>query len=148
MTRSKFRQQVVVAKDKVGSLGAIPPQQNDGTAITGAYIDRLGAASAKLVFETAAPTGSPSAATALIKIQHCATSGGSYTDFLSLETALDVSAAILKTYLFKLEGAHQFIKVYVDLAYTGGTTPKNILAAELLLGDYDVDPPLTESVLN
>lgn len=147
MTRSKFRQQVFVGKDVTNSLGAIPPQQNDGTAVAGIAIDRRGIASGKFVFETAAPTGTPTTAAALIKIQHSATTtAGDFVDFISLETALDISAAAIKEYCLDLGKAKRYIRAYIDTTYTGGTSPKNIFAGEILFGDYDIDPKSAETI--
>lgn len=148
MTRSKFRQQVFAGKDGTNSLAMIPPQSNDGTLITGIGIDRMGASSALVTFAAAAASGAPDTAVALIKIRHCATLGGTYADFLTLESALDIDAAgKYQEYMLKLDGAKQFINMTVDITYTGGTTPANIVCAQAILGDFDIDPKRSQSVL-
>jgi hypothetical protein len=148
MTRSKFRQQVFTGKDQTNSLGAIPPNQNDGTLINGIGINRTGAASALVVFENAAATGAPSAAVALITVETCAViTAGSFTAFKTLEASLSVLTANCKEYMIDLSGAKKYIRVSVDIDYTNGTTPKNILAAEVILGDFDVEPKIAQTVL-
>lgn len=148
MTRSKMKQQVFEGVDITNSLGAIPPQSNDGTAVTGAAIDRLGAGTGFFLFEAAAASGTPTAVTAAIKITHCDTSGGTYADFEVLETALNIKTAVAKQYMIDLSGAKRYFKVVVDTTYTDGTTPANIFAGKLILGDYDVDPKASQTVLS
>lgn len=147
--RSKMRQQVFLAADVTNSLAAIPPQSNDGTAISGIAIDRLGADTALIIFDAAAASGSPDAAVTSIKLQDCdTTTAGSFDDFLTLESALDIDAAAKhKSYMVKLEGAKRYIRLVVDTTYTAGTTPANVLAANVILGDYDVEPKVAQTVL-
>lgn len=99
------------------------------------------------MFEAAAASGTPTAVTAVLKIQDCDTSGGSYTDFKSLETVLDIKTAVAKQYMINLAGAKRYIKVVFDSTYTAGTTPANVVAAKMVLGDYDVDPKASQTVL-
>lgn len=140
MIKSKILQQIKPVK-------CFAPASNDGTAITGTAIDRLGAQSMVLAFQAAAPTGTPTAATTAITITDCDTSSGTYAAFLTVASALDISAAVDEAYHISLQGAKRYIKVNVDSTYTGGTTPANVLAASAILGDYDVEPPATETVL-
>jgi hypothetical protein len=146
--RSKMRQQVYEGVDITNSLGAIPPQSNDGTAITGAAIDRLGADTGFFLFEAAAASGTPSAAATAIKITHADTSGGTYSDFEVLETALDIKTAVAKQYMIDLSGAKRYLKIVVDSTYTAGTNPANVIAGKLILGDYNVDPKASQTVLS
>ena len=147
MTRSKFRQQVFVGKDVTNSLSAIVPQNNDGTAITGIGINRLGAQSGKFIFAAAAPTGTPSAVVALLRIETSDTLGSGYTTLVTLETAIDLAAAVCKEYLLSLSGAKKYVRAYFDSTYTTGTTPANIVCGQLVLGDFDVEPKTAESLL-
>lgn len=148
MARSKMRQQVILAGDTTNSLAIVPPQSNDGTAITSNAIDRLGSDTGYFIFSSVAATGSPTAATCAIKIQDSDAAAGTYADFIVLETALDVNAAgRLEDYMVNLEGAKRYLKMVVDITYTGGTTPANLLAAIAILGDYDIDPKVAQTVL-
>jgi hypothetical protein len=146
MTRSIFKEQVFAGKT-VANLGAIPPQANTGAAVSGSIIDRRGYRSGKLIAERAAVSGSPSAAELSLIIQHGdAANLSDAATFATLETALDISAAGLEEYLLNLEGAKRYVRAVWDATYTGGTTPGNVIAAQLVLGDKDVNPTAAETV--
>jgi hypothetical protein len=146
MSRSMFKEQVFIGKTSA-NLGAIPPQSNDGTLINGSIIDRRGYRSGKLVVERAAATGSPSAATLSLIIQHGDASNLSdAATFATLETTLDILLAGLKEYVLNLEGAKSYVRVVYDSTYTAGTAPANIVAAQLVLGDRDVNPAFAETI--
>lgn len=146
--KSKFLQQVKLASDVTNTLAAIPPQSADGDAVAGIAIDRRGADSALIIFDAAAASGAPSAAVTAIKLQDCdVTTAGSFGDFIDLETALDVSTAKHKAYQVDLTGANRYIRVSYDSTLTGGTTPANVIAANVVLGDFAVDPPESVTVL-
>lgn len=149
MTRSKFRQQVFLAKDVTNSLAAIPPQDNDGTLINGIAIDRRGAASALVAFASAAASGAPDTAVALITVEHCdVTTAGSFVAFKTLSAALNVDPTGQDVeYMVDVSGAKRYIRVSCDITYTGGTTPKNLVCAQVVLGDYDVEPKIAQTVL-
>lgn len=143
----RFLQRTIEGTDATNSLGAIPPQSNDGTKITGAAIDRLGFGAGKLMFEAAAATGTPTSVTAAISITQSDTLAGDYTDFIDIETALDIKTAVATAYDINLAGAKRYLKVVVDSTYEDGTTPANVLAAKLVLGDSDSNPADTTEVL-
>jgi hypothetical protein len=146
MTRSIFKEQVFIGKT-AANLGAIPPQSNDGTLVNGSIIDRRGYRSGKLVFERAVVTGAPSAAALSLIIQHGNESNLSdAATYATLETALDILLAGQKDYLLNLAGAKRYVRVVMDTTYTGGTTPANVVAAQLVLGDRDVNPVAAETV--
>lgn len=143
---SNFRQRVFAGK--TSGIGAFPPQDVSGsTAINGTIIDRKGIGSAKLILERAVVGGAPTAAAFAVIIQHGAAANLSdAATFVTLETALDVLLAGLTEYLLNLEGAKRYIRVVVTPTYTGGTSPSNITAGEILLGDYAEDPASAETV--
>jgi len=143
----RFLQRTIEGLDTTNSLGAIPPQSNDGTAVTGAAIDRLGFGAGKLMFEAAAASGDPTAATTAVKITHCDTEDGTYEDFVELETELSISDAVATAYDINLAGAKRYLKVVVDSTYTDGTSPANVIAAKLVLGDSDENPADDTEVL-
>lgn len=146
MTRSIFKEQVFAGKT-AANLGAIPPQASTGTAVSGSIIDRRGYRSGKLIAERAAVTGSPSAAALSLIVQHGnAANLSDATTYATLETALDIAAAGLKEYLLDLEGAKRYVRCIWDATYTDGTTPGNVIAAQLVLGDRDVNPALAETI--
>jgi len=143
-----FRQRVYAGKTSAG-LGAFPPQSVSGAAaINGQIINRLGAASAKLVLERAAASGAPSAVALAVVIQHGTQANLSdAATFATLETSLSALAAGLSEYLISLDGANQYIRVVITPTYTGGTTPANLVAGELVLGDYSEDPQIENEAI-
>jgi len=144
---SNFRQRVYAGK--AAGLGAFSPQAVSGSAaIDGAIIDRLGVGSAKLVLERAVVTGAPSAADFAVIIQHGdAANLSDATTYVTLETALNVLTAGLTEYLVALGGAKRYIRVVVTPAYTGGTSPGNIAAGEIVFGDYSEDPAIENETI-
>lgn len=138
---SNFRQRVYAGKT-AALLGPLPPQSISGsTAVNGQIIDRLGAQSAKFILERAIVSGAPTAAAFAVIIQSGSTPTlTDATTFATLETALSVLTAGLTEYLINLEGAFRYIRIVVTPTYTGGTSPANVVAGELLLGDADYDP--------
>ena len=147
--RSKFLQQIGVGIDVTNSLAAIPPQNNDGAAIAGIAIKRNGAQSAYVILDVAAATGTPTAAVAAVKLQdNSITTAGTFGDFLTLESALDIDeAATHKVYAINLSGAAEYVRLTFDSTYTAGTSPANILCANIVFGDYPVDPPQSVTIL-
>ena len=145
---SNFRQRVYAGKSS-GGLGAFSPQSVSGaSAINGAIISRLGAGSAKLVLERAAASGAPSAVAFSVVIQHGnAANLSDAATYATLETSLNALAAGVTEYLLTLEGANQYIRVVITPTYTGGTTPANLVAAELVLGDYSEDPKIENETI-
>lgn len=117
--------------------------ENDGTAITGVIIDRLGYQSGVLTLNWKASSGTPTTAAASIKVySNTASSSSSPTpvELVTLETALDVKTAGFKQWDLDLSAANRYVYAVVDITYADGTSPKNILAADLILGDKNVQP--------
>lgn len=117
--------------------------QNDGTAITGVIVDRLGYQSAKLSLNWAASSGTPTTALASLKIySNSANSSSSPTpvELVALETVLDVKTAGFAQYDVDLSNAKRYIYAVLDITYADGSSPKNILAADFVLGDKSAQP--------
>lgn len=117
--------------------------ENDGTKITSIIIDRLGYQSAKLVVNWKASSGSPDTAAAAIDFySNTANSSSSPTPvkLVALETALDVKTAGFATYDIDLSAAGRYVFATLDITYANGSSPKNILSAELILGDKSAQP--------
>ncbi len=118
---------------------ALPSTLSDGTLITGAVIDRLGYQSGLLVFSFEAASGTPSAATASLLIEHGdAANLSDAATFATFETAKNISAAGIAQYNIDFTKAKRYVRIKEDTTYTGGTTPANQLAANLILFDKDV----------
>lgn len=130
---------------------AIVPVAIDGTAKNTLVIDRLGYETAYFNFQWAAALGggAPSAALATVKLyKNTASSTSSPTPVLiaSLETALSLLADGAKSYAVDLASADRYVFVEIDITYTGGTTPTNIVAAQFVLGDKSVEPPVADTI--
>jgi hypothetical protein len=144
-----FRQRVYAGKS-AGGLGAFPPQSVSGAAaIDGPIVSRLGAGSAKLIVSRAAASGGPAAAAFNVLVQ-TGNDGAALSDaapYAQLETSLNALAAGLTEYLIALSGAQQYIRVVITPTYTGGAAPANLVAAELVLGDYAEDPAIENETM-
>jgi hypothetical protein len=121
---------------------AIVAVNNDGTAITGVTIDRLGYQSCKVLGSISAASGSPNAATAAILLRHGAASNMSdQATFYTIASALDVDPAAQFLDLdIDLSGAKRYIDITFDTTYTAGTSPTNDVCFIVLLGDKSSEP--------
>jgi len=124
------------------------PQANTGGAISGAIIDRIGYGEAEVAINFAVVTGSPSAATTAVVIQHGdAANLSDAATFVTAASALDISAAGIAVYPVDLSGAKRYIRVTSDATYTGGTTPGNVIGAVVALKSAKANPPVSSTVL-
>ena len=131
---------IVNTLGRLTAAKALPSTLSDGTPIVGAVIDRLGYQSALLIFSNEAASGSPSAAAASLIIEDGdAANLSDAATFATLESAKDIKIAGLAQYSIDLSKAKRYIRVTEDTTYTGGTTPANQLAADVVLFDKDVD---------
>ena len=122
--------------DNVLAVKAVDPIAASAVQ-TSAAIDTMGYNTAMVVVQNGAATGSPSSYTVDAKIQECDTSGGSYTDITGATATQIVADAKLGT--IRLEGLgtsarKRYIKVLVTPALSGGSSPKAIIGATVLLG--------------
>lgn len=131
--------------DKVKHVVAVAPIAASSVQ-TSAAIDTKGYGVAMVTIENGAATGTPSSYTVDAKVQHCATSGGSYTDVSG--AAITQITADGKYAQIRLEGlgiaVNRYIKVLVTPAMTGGSSPKALVAANVLFGQA-VREPVTNS---
>lgn len=130
-------------------LSLITPVSKDGTLTNSTIIDRLGYETAYVNLNWASVTGGPSAATASVKVySNTASSTSSPTPVLlaTLETALDVATAGFKSWAIDLGAANRYVFVEYDSTLTGGTTPANLISATMVLGDKNVEPPVSDTV--
>jgi len=128
---------------RTSAVKLIEAVQNDGTAITSVIIDRLGYQSAKLTLNWAASSGTPTTAAASLKFySNSASSSSSPTpvELVELESALNVKTAGFAQYDIDLSNAKRYVYAVLDITYADGTTPKNILAADLVLADKSAQP--------
>lgn len=129
--------------NRMGRLTAakgFPSTLSDGTAITGAVVDRLGYNSALLIFSYEASSGTPDSSAAALKVQDdTAANGGTAADYAVLETAKNIKTAGIAQYEIDLSGANRYILVVEDTTYVAGSSPKNQVSCEIVLFDKDVD---------
>lgn len=138
---------MLLQKAKPTSL--LSPASVDGTSTNSTVIDRQGYDTAYVVVQYAAPTGTPSAATTAIVLKTntaSSTSSPTPTTHATLESALDISAAGFQYYAVDLSGANRYVFLNWDATYTGGTTPANIISAQIILGDKKVNPPVADAI--
>ena len=134
---------------RTSAVKLIEAVENDGTAITSVIIDRLGYQSGKLTLNWAASSGTPTTAAASLKVySNSASSSSSPTpvELVALETALDVKTAGFAQYDIDFSNAKRYVYAVLDITYADGTSPKNILAADLVLGDKNVQPASSGTV--
>ena len=131
---------IVNSMGKLTAVKGFPSTLSDGTAITGAVIDRKGYNSALVIFSYEASTGNPDTAKAALKVQDdTAANGGTAADYAVLETVKSIKTAGISQYYVDLSGADRYILVYEDTTYESGSSPKNQVSCEVVLFDKDVD---------
>lgn len=100
----------------------------NGTATSG-WVSRDGYASGRVFASVAAPTGSPSALTATLIVEHATDiSGTGAATFATISAATSVLAGATLEGPVNLRLANGFIRVSTTLAFTGGTTPAALVA--------------------
>jgi len=127
--------------DAVKNIQAVDPIAASA-AQTSVAIDTKGFNSGAVVVTNGAATGSPSSYTVDAKVQHCDTSGGSYTDVTG--AAITQIIADSKIATIRLSGfgtsLKRYIKIVVTPSLTGGTSPKALVGANLQLGRAEREP--------
>jgi hypothetical protein len=128
--------------EEIKSQVAVRPQAASA-AVTSAAIDTAGFRSLMVTVENGAATGTPSSYTVDAKVQECATSGGSYTDISGAaitQISADNKSAQIRVDGLGTNARKRYIKVVVTPALTGGSTPKALVAANVLFGVPQVAP--------
>jgi hypothetical protein len=124
---------------KISVQMAVAPIAADSLQ-TSAAIDRKGFFSAVLVVENGAATGSPSSYTVNAKMQHCATSDGQFNDVTGEVITQIVANGVKQELNIDLRSYERFVKVLVTPALAGGSSPKALISAVLVLGDSYIEP--------
>lgn len=127
--------------DAVKNIQAVDPVAAS-SAQTSAAIDTKGFNSGAVVITNGAATGTPTSYTVDAKVQHCDTSGGSYTDVTGATITQIIADSKIAT--IRLSGfgtsLKRYIKVVVTPAMTGGTSPKALVGATVQLGRAEREP--------
>jgi hypothetical protein len=126
----------------VYAIAGFVPEESSGTAITGDVIDRQGYDSLLAVVNVKASSGTPDTAVALIRIEDAEEQAFNVTNatYVTLAAAADVKSKTTLYYNVDLRGANRYVRIYIDITYTNGTTPKNFIAADLVFGEANVEP--------
>jgi hypothetical protein len=130
----------------------VAPQNASAGTVNGVVIDRIGYYDAIAHLSCGATTGAPTAQSAKLTIYHGELEDGSdmtvYNAVEGLgggayETGVVASDNIGTWIDVDLAGAKRYIRGVVTVAFTGGTTPKQLVAATLILGQNTA--PITQS---
>lgn len=124
---------------RIKPVVAVAPIAAD-SAQTSAAIDRHGYYSATLFVPNGAATGTPSSYTVNAKVQECDTSDGEFADVAGLTTPeIDANAENGELDI-DLRSRKRYLKVVVTPALSGGSSPKALISAILVLGDPNREP--------
>lgn len=114
-------------------------------ASAGIGVDTKGFNSAMAIIENGAATGTPTSYTVDAKVQECDTNSGTAGDWADVTGAtMTQITADAKSGIIRIEGLgtsrKRFLKVVVTPDITGGTTPKCLVTASILLGNAYQEP--------
>jgi len=124
--------------------GILPVITVGNGAVNGVALNRTGYLSAAVVYTAGICPSIPTGFTAALKIQDSPDGSTGWADFVTiatLGTAADLSAASTTQYFdVNIRGAKKYIRVVQTLAFTGGTSPSQLAAIALVLGDKNIEP--------
>lgn len=128
--------------DDVRAVVSVLPQAKNAGALNGAAVDTEIYNDAMVVVNVGAVTGTPSSFTVDAKVQHSDTGVSGWTDVTG--AAITQITAIDKTAEIPLDvmaaAAKRYVRVVITPAFTGGTSPTVLVAANVLLGTPDRGP--------
>jgi hypothetical protein len=115
---------------------SVPPQSSAAATVTGTWLDRTAhgsALSAVLHGMLGAVSGAPSAIDVTVQLQDATSNGGAGA--ANFGPAITLSAADTDGVAnIDLSGAREFVAAVVTVAFTGGTSPAALVAADVVLG--------------
>lgn len=129
----------------IGSLivpvTSVLPQSSSGSTINGSAIDRAAhnmACSCVLHQVAGAVSGSPTTTSVISKVQH-APDDSTWADYkpdgVNVATTAALTAQDTENDLaVDLTAAYRYIRVVTTVAFTGGTSPAALVAADVILG--------------
>ena len=117
---------------------AVEPQDSAAGTVTGVAIDRRGYESGVFTVITGQASGSPTTQSVILKLQECATSGGSYADVSGATLAAITANSTGGELNVNLKTLKRYVKAILTVAFTGGSTPKIEVGATYSLGEADV----------
>lgn len=118
------------------AVSAIDPQASAAATVNGNTVDRTGFTSGKLVVQTGATTGSPTAVSVVVKLQESA-DGSTWSD-VSPAVSTTVGAVNSASEVnVDLSGLQNNVRAVATVSFTGGTSPTVNFASSLVLGGDD-----------
>ena len=136
--------------ESIKAVSAMIPAESAAAAYTAQLtVDRLGYDSAMLVFKTGTASGSPTTQSCTIKVQEGDESDGSDAADISADkysvgqTAWTVAITTdetISTLPFQCTQLKRYLTFTLLVAFTGGSTPKIVNDATLLLGCSYIEP--------
>lgn len=127
----------------VGGTSLAPQSFSGSTAVDGSSVNTEGADNAVIYAYGAEASGSPSAATLVVTLQECATSGGTYANALDntgtvIGFTLNCESAAAEN-VARIEGLNlnrkQYLRAVITPAFTGGSSPAILGFAQIILGN-------------
>jgi hypothetical protein len=113
--------------------------------VNGIIIDRFGYLSAITNVGVGAASGTPTAQSITYKLQHGDASNGSDMADVASTNVLKASVALTadsssSNASYDLTGLKRYIRLVTTVAFTDGSTPKQLLHGSVVLGDSVVEP--------
>lgn len=126
------------------ATGVLPVITVGNGTVNGVAVNRQGYLSVGVIYTAGICPSVPTGFTAALKIQDSADGSTGWADFATiatLGTASDLSAASTTQYFdVNVRGAKKFIRVVQTLTFTGGSSPSQLAAIAVVLGDKNVEP--------
>lgn len=130
----------------IATRGSVFPQSATA-AVNGSWVDRNTpggqiALSCQVHAMRGVTSGSPTTATLALKLQQSATGpsdGTDATDFSTAPTTLSADGTDLLLNV-SLSGAQRYVRAVATPAFTGGTSPSMMIAADIVLGGVAQEP--------
>lgn len=128
------------AEIKTGiAIAPIDSADTSGVFTAGAVIDRKGYESAVFTCLTGIASGSPTAQVVDFAVYESDVSGSGYVAVSGATGAITADSTAAEINL-DLRGVKRYVKVYYDVSFTGGSTPKIEVAGSYSLGEAKVAP--------
>ncbi len=121
-----------------GKFG-IAPQSTVAATVNGSAVDRTQFRAAKLSGLAGAASGTPTTQSVIYKLQDSADGSTGWADFGTALADLDGDNEIANGN-FDLAGAKKFVRAVATVAFTGGTSPEQLIGAVLILMGAQEDP--------
>ena len=139
--------------NKTNAALTILPVVTVGTStVKGVAIDRTGYLSAAVMYNAGVCPSIPTGFTVALTVEDSVdTTDGNFATFATFPTfgtAADLSAASVQKYFdVNLRGAKKYIRVKEVLTFTGGSSPSQVGSVSFVLGDKNIEPAGSATVL-